>query len=530
MNSEFYTLNSFCLDVESKYDIKNEPKKFNPLTFNLFRIYMFSKKKSFKNKTIWELNNYNSYKPFSWAAGIAKLLIIVCCIFVVFFIGKYLVKWAQIAVNYIGKWAVQVVSSTVGDDMIKDEFGNVNVMIIGFGGGDQAWGYLADSIMVASFNPKLWAVTMLSVPRDLYVKNQQNGVSKINALFSHTVGRKLEFDTWAKVLSSKLEEIMWLTIPYYAMIDFAGFEKVIDTLGGITIDVPSTIHDVTYPNGNGWYMTLHIDSGVNFMDGVTALQYARSRHSTSDFSRSLRQQLIVQWIMNKLKENGIGNVNKSKKLYDDYTQMVTTNITLKEMLGMARYAFNINHIFSFGYTIECSHAAYRFSSPACFLYNPDRDLFGWASAIIPSWATPSQISFYEYTKQFAFFATHNQEYLIENQTIEVLNGIDKAYAKSILKKSDGFANQLAVKLKKFAFNVTNVQNFSQPITGTTVYILGTGEYQYTIKTLKNFININEVITAPDPLLLEQYTGVDMLLVLGNSYIDQLVTKPFNYYK
>jgi hypothetical protein len=80
--------------------------------------------------------------------------------------------------------------------------------------------------------------------------------------------------------------------------------------------------------------------------------------------------------MTKLKENSIGNVNKIKKLYEDYTQMVTTNLSLKEMLGMARYAFKIDNVFSFGYTIECSHAAYRFSSPACFLYNPDRDLFG----------------------------------------------------------------------------------------------------------------------------------------------------------
>lgn len=492
---------------------------------------MLFKKKSFKNKTIGELNNYNSYKPFSGTAGVAKFLIIVCCIFLVFFVGKYVIKWAQLASKYISKWAVNVVSSTVGDDMIKDEFGNINIMIVGYGGETHAGGYLADSIMVASFNPKLWAVTMLSVPRDLYVYNPStNIIGRINALFSHTVGRKHEFDTWAKVLSDKLEEMMGLTIPYYAMIDFAGFEKVVDTLGWITVDVPSTIHDVTYPNGNGWYMTVHIDSGVNLMDGATALQYARSRHSTSDFSRSLRQQLIIQWIIDKLKENGLGNVSKIQKLYEDYTNMVYTNITLKEIIGIARYAVKVKHMFSFWYTIECSHAAYRYSSPACFLYTPDRDLFGGSAAIIPFWATAMQVWFYDYTKHFAFFVAHNQEYLIENQTIEVLNGIEKTYAKTALKKSDWFATQLAVKLKKYAFNVTNVENFTSTLTWTTVYVLGTGDYQYTVKTLKNFINIDEVITTPDPLMIQQYTGSDLLLVLGNSYIDQLVMKPFSYYK
>lgn len=60
--------------------------------------------------------------------------------------------------------------------MIKDDFGNINVMIVGYGGESHAGGYLADSIMVASFNPKLGAVTMLSVPRDLYVYNANTNI------------------------------------------------------------------------------------------------------------------------------------------------------------------------------------------------------------------------------------------------------------------------------------------------------------------------------------------------------------------
>ncbi len=492
---------------------------------------MFLKKKSFRNKTIGELNNYNSYKPFSGTAGIAKLFIIVCCIFLVFFVGKYVIKWAQMLWGYIGKSTIQVVSSTMGDDMIKDEMGNINVMIIGFGGQMEAWWYLADSIMVASFNPKLWAVTMLSVPRDLYVHDKNtNIVGRINALFSRNVGRKSQFTTWAKILSDKLEEIMGLKISYYAMIDFDGFENLIDTLWWITIDVPETLHDVTYPNGNGWYMTVHFDSWVNLMDGKTALQYARSRHSTSDFSRSLRQQLIIEWIMTKIKENGLGNINKIKKLYEDYTKIVTTNISLKEIFGMAKYASSLKHIFSFWYTVECSHSVLRFSNPACFLYNPSRYLFNWASAIIPDGGTPGDVSYYEYTKNFAFYVAHNQEYLIENQNIQILNGIDKKYAKATLKMSEWFANKLAIKLKKYAFNISKVQNFSQILSWTTIYVLWTGDYKYTVKMLKNFVNITNVITDPDPVLAQQYTGADMLLVLGNSYIDQLVNKPFNYYK
>jgi len=122
---------------------------------------------------------------------------------------------------------------------------------------------------------------------------------------------------------------------------------VIDTLGGITINVPESFTDYTYPKNETQIMTVHFDTGVQIMSGERALEYARSRHSTSDFSRSLRQQLIVEAVMNKLKENGIGNITKLRKLYLDYTKMVTTNISLKEMLGIVQYIGNIKHVFSF---------------------------------------------------------------------------------------------------------------------------------------------------------------------------------------
>ena len=67
------------------------------------------------------------------------------------------------------------------------------------------------------------------------------------------------------MLSDKLEEIMGLDIPYYAMIDFDGFVNVIDTLGGITIDVPEAFTDYTYPKNEMQVMTVHFDTGVQIM-------------------------------------------------------------------------------------------------------------------------------------------------------------------------------------------------------------------------------------------------------------------------
>jgi len=116
--------------------------------------------------------------------------------------------------------------------------------------------------------------------------------------------------------------------------------------------------------------------------------------------------------------------------------MVSTNITIKEIIGTVRDIIKIQHMFSFGYTIECSHAAYRLSHPGCLLYTPSRELFGGSAVLIPFGATPSQISFYDHTRYFAFWVAHNQEYLIENQNIVILNGIDKNYARTKLRKSE----------------------------------------------------------------------------------------------
>ena len=97
------------------------------------------------------------------------------------------------------------------------------------------------------------------------------------------------------------------------------------------------------------------------------------------------------------------------------------------------------------------------------------------------------------------------------------------------RKPDGHAAAIASKLKKYAFNVINVENTSvqqswakKILTGTTVFIIGTGEYQKTIETLRNFVTIDKVI---EPELgtgefITMTTGAELVLVLGNSYLDR----------
>jgi len=127
---------------------------------------------------------------------------------------------------------------------------------------------------------------------------------------------------------------------------------------------------------------------------------------------------------------------------------------------------------------------------------------------------------------------HNQDYLIEDAKIVVQNGIDKKYAQKLKRKYDGHANAIAAKLKKYAFKVTNVENALESLTGTTVYIIGTGEYEHTIETMKNFIPIDNVIV---PALgtgefITTTPEAELVLVLGNTYLDRTEAGNFSYYR
>lgn len=423
--------------------------------------------------------------------------------------------------------------------MIRDEFGNINIMVIGYGWEKHQWWYLADSIIVASRNPELWAITMVSTPRDLVIYNKEESVfGRINQVFSRALGRKLEYATWARVMSEQLTKITGLTIPYYVLLDFQGFEDIINTLGGVDINVAKPLKDVTYPDRKRGIMTFKVNSGMNHFSGETALMYARSRHSTSDFDRSLRQQQILKAVKEKLIAQ-ITSPSKIKQLYQDYTRIVKTNITLDEMIGLAQYADNMKHMFSFGFTTECSMFAYKLSHPGCFLYTPNRDLFGWASVILPIGSDNINPSYYDYTRNFVYYVAHNQQYLIDNANIVMRNGIDKNYTKQLWMKNESYATQLAVKLKKYAFKIQDVKNAPQAISGTIAYIVSTGNVDGTIERLKTFlpidqiINVSENITGVDlseEFYQQQLSGTDIILDLGNTYLNYLQSKKFNYYR
>lgn len=461
------------------------------------------------------------------------LVVIVCLIFVVTssaFLSQAIVSTKNNLIdtkNNLLSETTKIVSNTIGKEMIKDDNGKVNVMLVWYGGDGHAWGYLADSIIVASFDPEEYSVAMISIPRDLIV-NMSWSINKVNSVMAYSYNRSKDVTVAAKTLSTKLTDITGLEIPYYALIDFDGFSSLVDKIGGIQVDVPEAIYDRTYPGPRWTYTVFSIKPGLQQLDGATALKYARSRHSSSDFSRSQRQQLIIKAIMDKVSGDGL-SINNIKSLYETYQEYVITNISLDEMLGLLAHGKSTPPMFNFWYTYECNNVAWKTMKPACLLYPVAQDLFNGMSGMLPIGASIGKISFYDNTRTFAQFVSTHQWALKEWFTFTLHNAINQTYAKKFTYRNN-IASNLAIKMQRYGFPIKDVVNAETPSSGTVVIISGEGEYKKTLESLKEFVTIDEIrINEATIDMSGNALSNHMDIYLGNTFLEEYGNQRFNTY-
>jgi len=226
---------------------------------------------------------------------------------------------------------------------IKEEY---NILLTWMWGEKHSGGSLTDTIILANINTKKNIVSMLSIPRDLYVKFWSWTYSwewKINEVSFRNKG-SINIWSWMIALSSKIEEITGKKIDYYVNINFNSFVNVVDLLWGIEVNVKEDLTDRAYPGKNYSYTTFSVRKGKQIMDGKTALKYARSRHSTDDFDRSLRQQLIIQWVKEKIEKDGIlANTMKLTEFYSIFSKNVSTNLDFDTILKLSLFMTSENN-------------------------------------------------------------------------------------------------------------------------------------------------------------------------------------------
>jgi hypothetical protein len=166
---------------------------------------------------------------------------------------------------------------------------------------------------------------------------------------------------------------------------FCGLREIRRRARGLEIDVPEDLVDVSYPDDNWGYQTFKVSKGLQTFDGATALKYARSRHSTSDFDRSLRQQSLVRALKEKLLSLGtLSKPSKIQSLYSALSSHIRTDLSLREMAALALFAKELpsKNILSFNLNDSCFQSVSSCDRGG-ILYTPARDLFNGASVLLP---------------------------------------------------------------------------------------------------------------------------------------------------
>jgi LCP family protein required for cell wall assembly len=150
---------------------------------------------------------------------------------------------------------------------------------------------LTQSMIIVRFNPGSKKVTMLSIPRDLWVPLSTGGTAKIDGAYSYG---------GAGAAIATVENNFGIQIDAYIWIGLAGLVNVIDKIGGIDVVTAAPVFDDFYPHDIGpgdpyQYLRVAVLAGPQHLDGTHALQYVRSRHNDlqSDFGRSARQQIVL---------------------------------------------------------------------------------------------------------------------------------------------------------------------------------------------------------------------------------------------
>ncbi len=240
---------------------------------------------------------------------------------------------------------ISVPFADTGNDV--SAFGNrpINVLVMGLDRRPNEGDTLTrtDTMMVVRIDPVSKSAGILGIPRDLYVD-----IPKGDSYFQERINTALEYgvlyngpDGGPQLAEDTIEHNFHIKIDYYVIIDFPGFKEIIDSLGGIDVDVPDYLDDPYYSDTEkpGDYFPLHFEPGMQHMDGRAALGYARSRNTTSDLDRIQRQQRVIFATMDQaLNLNVLPN---ALNLWNKYKHTVVTDINNVLILGFAKLAAEI---------------------------------------------------------------------------------------------------------------------------------------------------------------------------------------------
>lgn len=399
-----------------------------------------------------------------------------------------------------------IVLSAFSEEVATDAQNHTNILLLGVGDISHEAANLTDTIMVASIDHENDTVSMLSIPRDFFIPEQEflgYGV-KINAIYELVLAETGDSEFALEELQTAVEDLLGIEIQYYIKVDFQVLVDVVNALGGIDIYVEEEIYDPEYPDDENWgtYDPFWIETGWQQLDGETALKYARSRNTTSDFSRALRQQQILLAIKDKALDLGIiFSPGKIKELYQAVARNVETNLETSEIIYLAQLAdqFDNDQVTSAVLT------DYGYGKGG-FLIAPDQSLYGAGFIFIP------RLENYDELHQFAELYFYEQKLSTNPVALEVVNSTGEP----------GLGEMVNAYLLRYGFEVVSVtENFDPSQDETVIFSNKTvsEEDEYLPEVLEELIPDLEFSKNP----LEGYSRSEFptegvyILVLGSEF-------------
>jgi polyisoprenyl-teichoic acid--peptidoglycan teichoic acid transferase len=233
----------------------------------------------------------------------------------------------------------------------------INIMLLGVDSRDQDGDVgRSDTIIIVTIDPKTNEVGMMSIPRDLQVEIPGLGLEKINAAYAQG-GRDLT--------RAVVEYHFDIPIHYWAEVDFVGFINIVDIAGGVVVDNPALIKDDNYE-----WTRVYFPTGLQHMNGETALRYVRTRYDDNDFARGMRQQQVLV----ALRQQGVrlNLITRARELLEEVEDSFRTNLTFRQSLALARMANDIESENITSYSIiEATHEEWNPPAPYYLIPNWD---------------------------------------------------------------------------------------------------------------------------------------------------------------
>ncbi len=265
---------------------------------------------------------------------------------------------------------------TIDSQILNNGQESVNFLLIG---SDKRSGasFRTDTMVIAILRPNDGQVSLISIPRDLWVSIPGWENQRINTAYQHGIATDYP-GGGPGLLKDTIQYNLGIRIDHTAMVDFDGFRQIVDTLGGVDIPVscPYTdwhLIDPTYnPEIEDNWALYTVEPGVIHMDGDLALWYARSRQKSSDFDRGRRQQEVLRAIFTQALQTG--TISRIPELYNNFKSTVETDLGLGDILQLSLYAPKMTNADIRSYYIRPPYVNSWITDGGAYVLLPNQDL------------------------------------------------------------------------------------------------------------------------------------------------------------